>query len=584
MRLPTVIACVVLIASCKESVEVKTQKKGSSPAEYPRESKPTQQSDDSSAGTVDALPGETSSLPGSRSEDPSATPQKPNPNMPGNTTKPSLPAFCGNLRKTGTVKSAKVSYNTSGQLEYSSDKEMNRIPDFSYAGYRYGEVEPPVYPVVKTLAPIQGDNSAHIQKAIDEVSAMTADANGVRGAVLLQPGRYAINGSLRIKANGIVLRGSGDGADPSEDTILLGVGNTPHQRTIIVLGTAIESTFKPNGEAMEITDPFVQVGAMEVNVRKLTDIAVGDWVQIKHPSTAAWIDAVEGGGVIADDEWKPGSTDIVFNRRVTALKGNTIGFDAPIYNHLDRRLSVSTVSKLTPPQLIRESGVENLRIDIQTKGGEDENHAWDGVGIFGAEDSWARKITVLHFGQAGIYTRQATRITIDQSTAIEPVGIRTGERFYNFNAEAGSQLILIKNCHAKDGRHNFISNGVQSSSGIVFHNCTSDGQSASEGHRRWTTGMLFDSITEKGSGSISLFNRADYGTSHGWSAAHSVVWNYNGTVVIQKPPTAQNYVVSTNARTKTTSNPGSLGSIEIKAGTLSPPSLYVAQLCERLQK
>ena len=56
-----------------------------------------------------------------------------------------------------------------------------------------------------------GDNTAHIQAAIDEVEALTLNANGHRGTLLLLPGEYPVSGELIINRSGVVLRGSGDG-------------------------------------------------------------------------------------------------------------------------------------------------------------------------------------------------------------------------------------------------------------------------------------------------------------------------------------------------------------------------------------
>ena len=62
-----------------------------------------------------------------------------------------------------------------GSLTYQEDENRNRIPDFSHAGYRGGGVAIPDIPVRATLSPIDGDNTSHIQDAIDAVSAMDAD-------------------------------------------------------------------------------------------------------------------------------------------------------------------------------------------------------------------------------------------------------------------------------------------------------------------------------------------------------------------------------------------------------------------------
>ena len=111
-----------------------------------------------------------------------------------------------------------VYYDSSRKLTYMSDAEGNRIPDFSYAGYKNGETEIPDVPVVKTIAPIAGDNTQHIQSAIDQVGAMPLDANGIRGALLLAAGTYQVEGTIRINYDGIVLRGADDNADPANNT------------------------------------------------------------------------------------------------------------------------------------------------------------------------------------------------------------------------------------------------------------------------------------------------------------------------------------------------------------------------------
>jgi hypothetical protein len=104
------------------------------------------------------------------------------------------------------------------------------------------------------------------------------------------------------------------------------------------------------------------------------------------------------------------------------------------------------------------------------------------------------------------------------------------------------------------------------------------------GHRQWTQAMLYDNVTETASSGIMLINRGDFGTSHGWGCAHSVIWNFNSRLTAQKPPTAQNYAIS--PRGQKGGNPpfpGPDGFYELKGPGLAPASLYEAQLCERLR-
>jgi hypothetical protein len=75
--------------------------------------------------------------------------------------------------------------------------------DFSYAGYMGGGVSIPLIPVMITVSAVAGDNSAAIQKAIDEVAQMKM-VNGFRGAVLLKPGTYDCENTLTINTSGVV--------------------------------------------------------------------------------------------------------------------------------------------------------------------------------------------------------------------------------------------------------------------------------------------------------------------------------------------------------------------------------------------
>lgn len=104
-----------------------------------------------------------------------------------------------------TWQSTKVFYQND-RLVYTSDIENNKLPDFSYAGYKRSEDSIPTVPVVKTISPIAGDNTSHIQAALDEVGRMPLNANGIRGALLLQAGSYNVFGTVFLKYSGVVLR------------------------------------------------------------------------------------------------------------------------------------------------------------------------------------------------------------------------------------------------------------------------------------------------------------------------------------------------------------------------------------------
>lgn len=159
----------------------------------------------------------------------------------------------------GTPSALWVHFGTNGLLQYHSDPLGNRLPDFSFAGYMGGGVALPVVPIAETISPVAGDNTANIQNAINAVSALTPNANGFRGAVLLNPGTYTIAGTLSISASGVVLRGSGDNTNTG--TILLVTGLS---RNVFTVGGS--GSWSQTGPTYTISDPYVPLGATNFHI------------------------------------------------------------------------------------------------------------------------------------------------------------------------------------------------------------------------------------------------------------------------------------------------------------------------------
>jgi hypothetical protein len=483
-----------------------------------------------------------------------------------------------------------VPVDAQGQLSYPSDAVGNRIPDFSNAGYRGGGVALPAVPVVRTLTPTSGDQTIRIQAALDEVAALPLAATGYRGALQLAAGTWEVTSTIRLRANGVVLSGVGEGDDPAGNTILRRTGTS--QTPIIQAGNRNDGyRGEITGSRAQITTPYVFVGSHSFEVDRPELYRVGDAIIVWQPSTQAWLDAVNRGGVSDANFWKPGEIDLRYHRYITAISGNTLTVDAPIFNPLDRTLSQSYVYKYDAAHVLRNIGIEQLQVDIVTRGELTEDHAEDAIRFVGVEDSWIRDTMAKHFWHAGVQWEGSTRCTAERCRAIEPHGPIDGGYRYNFSMYQ-AQLILVQDCFASRGRHNYVCNGTSLDAGIVFLNCVSDqALTSSEGHRRWSTGLLYDNLTATNRQStdiLGLYNRGTYGTGHGWAAAHSVAWNCNasagGRIWIQRPPTAQNYGIGCIGNV--TGNgpfPGPAGYIE---GTnqpgLEPRSLYLAQLAQRL--
>ena len=488
--------------------------------------------------------------------------------------------------------------DSGGRLVYVQDSEGNRVPDFSRAGYGGGGVPLPAVPTVATVSPGEGDDTAAIQSALDAVSGRQPDANGIRGAVDLAAGTYQVEGTLTIRESGVVLRGAGDDADASANTILQrGTGNGA---PVIVVGRSEAS----QGDALIrrdsarpaaiIADEVVEIGAASFSVDTPERYALGDEIVVFHPSTVDWINSVDGGGTASDDRWAVGSMSIGYARTITGLEGNTITLDAPVFARLVRSVARSYIYLRNRSNVIEQVGVESLRIDIETSSASDESQAKNAIELSLVEHGWVDGVTALHFWHAGVSVQNSRYVTVRNSRALEPHSLIEGERRYNFEVDQ-SQLVLFEGNEASFARHAYVGNGQQLDSGIVFlGNTSTDAFTSSEAHRRWGQGFLYDNHVEigsRGSGTsdrrIHLGNRGDFGTGHGWACANCVVWNaqMNGAlVIVEKPPTAQNYAIGVQG-TVSSIGPFLANTQPYIEGTnrtgLDPQSLYLRQIRDR---
>ncbi|HHH50123.1 MAG TPA: T9SS type A sorting domain-containing protein [Saprospiraceae bacterium] len=493
-------------------------------------------------------------------------------------------------------KSRYAYFGNSGCLEYYADEENNYIPNFSFAGYQNGNTALPEMAVVKTLNPVAGDNTAHIQAALDSLATLPLNENNNRGALLLNAGEYEIHGQLFIRESGIVLRGVGNGAT-ANNTILKGIGNLPARRNLIVAGgsSGVNWTREKSGTKTNITNTFVPAGSRSLELASVTPFQIGDEVIVFQPSTAEWLASIDHGATADDEGWKPGEIDLFYKRKIANINvtENKVILDVPIFDHLNRELSQAVIYVLDEPGIKRNIGIENLRIDIETEGELSENHIKSGIELRAVTDCWVKGVTVLHFMYAGIFTTLASQVTIRDCQAIDPHSKIEGSRRYNFAVNKKSNNILFENCQAIKARHAFVSNGASSVSGIVFYNCTAEQDyNSSEGHRRWSQGLLFDNIVftkPNTSTLLGLYNRGDYGTGHGWASVNSLAWHVNTNsnvekIIIQKPPQRQNYAIACNAYvTNEFKFMHDKGVIELSMHDITPISLYQAQLLERQQ-
>jgi hypothetical protein len=465
-----------------------------------------------------------------------------------------------------------LSFNKN-QPVYTADSVGNRIPDFSYAGYKASEKKIPDIPV-KIIVPVTtGDATNRIQSAIDYVSKLPADKNGLRGAVLLQAGTYQVEGALRLHTSGVVLRGSGT---QEQGTILFGAGK---DRATLITIAGTDNKKIQTGVA--VTSNYIPVNSHSIQVADISAFKKGDAVILTRKGTKAWIDKLgtdHFGGGITSLGWKPDQRNITWRRIITDISGNTITLDAPVTTAIDKSDDIATVAVYSWPGLIRDCGVENLQlVSAYDKNNlKDEDHRWMAIVIDNAADSWVKQVTVKHFaGSAVAVYSNASKITVEDCIALAPVSETGGQRRISFFTEG--QQTLFQRCYTENAIHGFAT-GFCTPGPTAFVQCeASNALGFSGGLDSWSSGVLFDVVSVDGN-AISFFNRGQDGQGAGWNMANSVLWNCSAARIDNyQPPMAQNWAFGSWSQF------AGDGYWNESNNHLQPRSLFYAQLKERVQ-
>ncbi|MDB5327144.1 MAG: pectate lyase [Phycisphaerales bacterium] len=459
-----------------------------------------------------------------------------------------------------------------GKLSYVTQPNGDRVPDFSYAGYAGSNRPIPTVPAKLLVGAPAEDNTRAIQAAINQAAKLPLDADGFRGAVLIPPGQYKVNGAVKISTSGVVLRGSG----ASENgTTLLATGTD--RRTVIEIAGGAPAD---DSDATPIADSYVPVGAMQITVAKTGSIKGGDRIIIRRPSTENWIEAIgmdDLGGDRHGPSWKAGTRDVTWDRGVTKVEGNKLTLDAPLTLAIDANFGGAIVAKSNWPARITNVGVENLRIisTYNEKNPKDEEHAWLGVGINNAQDAWVRRVTFEHLaGSAVAVWESASRVTVEDCKSLQPVGEIGGLRRNSFFTTG--QQVLMQRLHSEAGVHDF-SVGFGAAGPNAFVQCESVRSLGESGPiDSIACGTLLDRIRIDGQ-PLSLRNRTYQGQGVGWASFNGVLWNCTSPVIeCWQPPTAQNW--SFGACGEFSGNGAWSGSND----DVNPASLFMTQLGERI--
>ncbi|WP_245893734.1 DUF6298 domain-containing protein [Sphingobacterium gobiense] len=459
-----------------------------------------------------------------------------------------------------------------GKLVYQPDSLGNRIPDFSHAGYAGGNKAIPEVPV-KMVVPIQGgDATARIQAAIDYVSQLPVDEQGLRGAVLLQSGEYRLSGSLKLHTSGVVLRGSGF---TENGTLLIGEGTT--RETLIRVAGQNDIV---RGKKRQVRDAYVPVNARTFHVDNAGDLRTGDRIMITRPSTDAWIKtlkAEEFGGGMSFLGWKPGYWNTTWDRTVVRIEGDLVEVNVPLTIAIDERYGGATVEKYTWNGRIEQVGIENIQLEstFNASNPKDEDHRWMAITVENATNVWVRRMQFRYFAGSAVYAKEtSSKLTVEDCISRDPVSEIGGQRRYTFYTRG--QQTLFQRLYSEKGYHDFAV-GFVAAGPNAFVQCQAvEPYSFSGAIDSWASGVLFD-IVDIDAQALRYGNRGQDGKGAGWTAANSVLWQSTAALIESvQPPTAQNWGFGLWAQFQ-----GDAYWAESNSH-INPRSLYYAQLQERV--
>jgi len=481
------------------------------------------------------------------------------------------------------------------------DAEGRRLHDFSYAGYRLGEDPPQVAgPVIDVR-----DHGADPTGERDSTAAMQAAIDAADGVVWLPEGTYRLDGLLRVRRSGTVLRGDGPDRTLLAFTATSGVSD----RGMLSFEGRIE-----HGEDRPLTldgAPFDRW----IRLADVQGLAVGDEVAVGWVITPDFVEAhgMTGTWEVSLGRWRP-----FFRRRITAIEPSSgaVQVDVPLRYPALRR---DGASLRVERGALSEVGVEALAVSTAVgwmdAWSSTRNHA---ILLSAVRDGWVRDIASApnpfteetrgkHLQSGGIKVADSARVTLADLDLREAQ--HRGEGGNGYLVEIGrSSEVLVRDSAAVGGRHNFIQNWDFGTSGCVFLRTTSAGGRAMTGassglgtvgfsefhHMLAIANLIDDSVAEDGWAAV---NRRSFSSGAGHAATESVFWNLRGGGVLRSFQFGHGYVIGTEDMRVFTAldSPDLFGATEGTApedwaegldlgDSLRPRSLYDDQRARRLSE
>lgn len=461
-----------------------------------------------------------------------------------------------------------------------SDKTIrkeNYLPDFSYAGYHFGESKIPNSngKIVKAtdygvVANDELDDSKAILKAIKEASALS-------GNVILElpAGKLILSDILYIERSNFIIRGAGSGTDGTEIFCPRPMLYLKNQESLAELREYLTTSNKRQVEKENNIDlPFSQfawsggmiwtqvpnqrvksylekydspplvlakvkegkMGEKTISVSDVNGLKVGDVVELelfnKEGENAPIINAIYNKSKvkIGSSHWKNPTLALVKQQvQIESISKNKITLKTPLL----LSITPNYEAILTEWKHLDEVGIEHLKITFPEaqRVAHHVEPGYNGIYLTRVFNSWVQDVTITN-SDSGILTEEIANVTIQDITT-------NGKNIAHYTvAMGGVHNVLVDNLKVYNKAVHPLSFNTFSTKN-VYKNCELFTDPDLDQHAGANFQNLFDAIKvhlkPKSNNSYPLF---EGGGANYWKPSHgsySTFWNINVDVLEGNP-------------------------------------------------
>ncbi len=419
------------------------------------------------------------------------------------------------------------------------------LPDFSYAGYHFGERALPDLPPTLEVTDFgaRPDDDQDDTEALKKALAATLTAPGA--VVLHLPkGRFVISDTLYLERSNLILQGSGSGpggttlfvskpmADMPRDPVIQKIEDYLVKNDKLVDGKPF-SPFSWTGgvlwvrrKAEPAQAPLAQVlegtrGAHVVRLDKALAVAPGSIVRLRWFNRGGddspllrhiyGLERVPFGPRLSDPKGEAIATE---EATVKAVHGAELTLVQPLLHDIRPGWTVDVVD----PELMQEVGIEHLALEFaeQPYAGHHLERGFNGIYLTGLAHSFVRDVRVKNADSA-LLSDDCTNLTLSH--------IAVGGRLGHYGVHLGDVFdVLLQDFKIENENFHSVSFNTKSRNNVATHGAIY--RPSLDQHRGANHQNLFDDLsTREDRAKSTLFEHggADYwGPTHG---AFNTFWN-----------------------------------------------------------